>query len=308
MKTCTLILIGVILSLVSPGLAMSYYTTFSADQNPLSENGNWVDGTITGQNTDCAITNNCAGLHYAYGLQSGTNGYDDSLAVLAGTNWGPTQSLTLTIYCTNQLPSSADVYEEVEYGLQCTLSNNWFSGYFMDCSLNSDSSYVELGLYYGPGGANVNWGADVYDLPPVTNGSTICAAITNGTITIAVNGQVVIQSTDPTGISIPTGAPCIGFFHQNMDGVQTDFGISSFYATDGNDPPGPCLSPLLTNGQFGFAFQAALNQSYLIQENTNPATTNWCTLTNFPGEGLPYQFILPASNPPPWLFFRIAEP
>lgn len=290
------------------GLAETYITGFPVDENPLSEGGNWVDGSINGLNTDCAVTNNCAGLQYAYGLQSGTNGYDDSIAVLTGTNWNPTQSLTLTIYCTNQLPSCAGVYEEVEYGLDCTISNNWFSGYFMDCSLNSDSSYVELGLSYGPNGINTNWGADVYDLPPVTNGSSITAAICSQTITISVNGAVIICSTDPTGISIPNGAPCIGFYHENTNAVQTQFGISSFCATDGADPSAPVLSPLLTNGMFGFAFQPALNQSYIIQETTNLATMSWCTLTNLNGEGLPYQFMLPCSNALQCSFFRVAVP
>ncbi len=220
-------------------IARIYSTGFPLSENPLSDGGNWVNGTITGTNTGCAATNTPGGVHYAYGLQSGTNGppnnsiYDDSLACLTGT-WGPTQSLDITIYLTNQLASSANVYEEIEYGLRCTLTTNGLHGYFIDCSLNSDSGYVELGLSYG-NYSNTNWGADRYGAQYVVhNGSKIHAAITNNTISVSFDGVLVLQSTDTTGLG-PTngGAPLIGFFHQNGNSHQTDFGISSFTATDG---------------------------------------------------------------------------
>lgn len=275
MNARTLTLIGLILSCVVKGLATSYSTTFSSNQNPLSENGNWVNGTVTGKYTACAVTNNAAGLHYAYGLQPGPGQppWNDSVAVLNGgtgsstvawaTNWGPTQMLTLTIYCTNQLSSVSNVYEEIEYGLHCTVSNNWFDGYWMDCSLNKDAGagYIEIGLNYA-GTNNVTLLSD-HGLGPVTNGTTLTAAITNNTITVTCSAYPGenFTVTDNSGYSIPTGAPCIGLFHQTVNAHQTDFGISSFYATDGvkSSAPTPAVSlSWSTNGIAGTATNSAI--------------------------------------------------
>ncbi len=218
-------------------MALIYTTDFPLSENPLSEGGNWINGKATGILwSNCAVTN-AGSLHYAYGLQSGTNGYDDSLACLTGT-WGPTQSLDITLYCTNKQPESPD-YEEIEYGLCCTISNRSFTGYLMDVGMGSDSGYIEVGLAYNaqlfPAGWK-NWtGNNVYGSQyVVTNGSTIHAAITNNVISIYLNGRLVSKSTNASGFYPPSnGAPLIGFFHQSVNAHQTDFGISSFRATGG---------------------------------------------------------------------------
>ncbi len=311
MRTYFTILFSLMLFCFDQALARTYTTTFPLNENPLSDGGNWVDGMTTGILwSDCAVTNTPDGLHYAYGLQSGTNGYDDSLAVLTG-DWGPTQSIDITIYLTNQLTSDSGVYEEIEYGLRCTLSSNSFTGYLMDCSLNSDTGYVEVGLSLGgvyPIGTT-NWpGADNYGPQYVVhNGSTIHAAIINNTISIFFDGVLVSQSTDPTGLG-PTsgGAPAIGFYHVGA-GYQTDFGISSFTATDGIDPPLTLLSPMVTNGQFSFSFQTELGQSYFILQFTNPVALDQGTYTRITGTGFPYQFSTPVTNTQPCSFFRVLK-
>jgi hypothetical protein len=218
-------------------IALTYTTDFPLSENPLSEGGNWINGKATGILwSNCAVTN-AGSLHYAYGLQSGTNGYDDSLACLTGT-WGPTQSLDITLYCTNKQTASPD-YEEIEYGLCCTISNRSFTGYLMDVCLGSDTGYIEVGMAHNAQLYPTGWtswtGNNVYGSQyVVTNGSTIHAAITNNVISIYLNGRLVSKSTNNSGYYPPSnGAPLIGFFHQSGNRHQTEFGISRFTATDG---------------------------------------------------------------------------
>ena len=313
MRICFTILFSLTFSCSMEAPARTYTTTFPVNQDPLSENGNWADGKTVGLLwSDCAVTNTPEGLHYAYGLESGANGYDDSLAVLTG-DWGPTQSIDITIYLTNQLTSDYGVFQELEYGLRCTLSSNKFTGYLMDCSLNSDTGYVEVGLSLGDGvypDGWTNWpGAGQYGPEFVVhNGSTIHAQIINSTISIYFDGVLVLRSTDTTGLG-PTngGGPAIGFYHTQA-GYQTDFGISSFTATDGIDPPLVLLSPTVTNEQFSFSFQTEPGQSYYILQFTNLFTSDQGAYTRITGTGLPYKFSVPAASIPKTSFFRVMVP
>lgn len=227
----------------------NYTTTFPLNEQPLSEAGKWVDGATTGLLwSDCGVTNTSGGLHYAYGLMAGpTPPYNDSIALLTGT-WGPTQAIDFTLYTSNTLSTGVGQYEELEWGLRCTLSNNWFSGYFMDCLIATDSGYFEAGApngspYSDPSNIWNSWsGVNNYSAMILTNGSTIHAGITNATITVFFNGVQVANWTDTQGYG-PTnggGAPLIGFFHAlaNGDhGNSFDFGISSFHATDFSNGP-----------------------------------------------------------------------
>src|SRR5437879_2900763 len=56
----------------------SYSTNFPLTENPISEGGRWLNGGTVGLDwTNFRTTSN-----KAYGLEVGTNGYDDSTAIL----------------------------------------------------------------------------------------------------------------------------------------------------------------------------------------------------------------------------------
>jgi hypothetical protein len=105
------------LSLVS-GLVPSafcsttYTTNFSLTENPISENGKWIDGKAVG--LDWANVRTSPGL--AYGTPTDTIQYDDSTAVLTGT-WGQDQSAWATVHTVNQ---TSALVEEVEIRLRTT--------------------------------------------------------------------------------------------------------------------------------------------------------------------------------------------
>ena len=62
----------------------------------------------------------------------------------------------------------------------------------------------------------------------VHNGDMLKATIVGSVITVWVNSTQVVQVTDNT---FGSGSPGIGFFLQNLTGVNTDYGFSSFSAS-----------------------------------------------------------------------------
>ena len=73
--------------------------------------------------------------------------------------------------------------------------------------------------------------ANVNGYNGLTNGAVVSASITNGVITGYLNGVPIIRATDNT---FTNGNPGMGFW---LDGaspsVETDYGFTSFTATDG---------------------------------------------------------------------------
>src|SRR6266853_3214951 len=121
----------------------TYATQFPRAENPISENGKWITGKVAG--LDWADIAARPGL--AYGVESGSNGYDDSTALLTGS-WGPDQMAEATAHTVNQ---SDAVYEEVELRLRSSLSRHKATGYEINfrCSKTSNA-YAEIGRWDGP--------------------------------------------------------------------------------------------------------------------------------------------------------------
>lgn len=216
-------------------VAGTYTTTFQYPENPLSDGRVWLNGKHPGTNwTDMAVTNFGA-LHYAYGLQPGSGGYDDAIAVMTNLGWGTTQEITMRIFTTNTPAYAANAFEELEYGFGIMTNGGWW-GYFFDAGIFSDSGYVEGGLnaegkVYPAGWSNLT-GTNFYGAQyKLTNGSTIRCAITNKVITIYFNGQLVNWFRDDTGTGPTSYMPLIGAFH-STPGSNTDYGFSYFSATD----------------------------------------------------------------------------
>jgi hypothetical protein len=217
-------------------LARTYDTKFPATENPISENGNWINGKTNGFNwSDVRTTTG-----FAFGTQSGSSGYDDSTAVLTGP-WGPNQ----TACATARIPSSLTAsYEELELRLRTSITGGRITGYEINFSASSASNaYIQI----------VRWNGAYGDFtyvatrtgPGIHTGDRLCASIvtdTNNISTISVwinGGSPILKGTDNT---FSNGSPGIGFYLEGGTSAKNaDFGWTSFNATDGvsTAPPAP---------------------------------------------------------------------
>jgi len=207
----------------SAGAPRTYTTNFSLTENPISENGNWENGKSVG--LDWADAATVPGR--AFGLEPGTNGYDDTAALLTG-NWGPDQTAQATVYSVNQNDS---IYEEVELRLRSSLSAHIATGYeiLFRCSKSKDA-YAEIVRWNGPLGSFTYLDRHNGAQYGVATGDVVKATIAGNVITAYINGVQVAQATDST---YPNGHPGIGFFLQGTTGVNHDYGFTSFTASDG---------------------------------------------------------------------------
>jgi chitodextrinase len=199
-----------------------YVTNFLISEKPISEGGNWINGKADGLDwTDVQII---PGL--AFGTQTGSNGYDDSVALVSGT-WGPDQTAEATVHSINQ---SLNYFEEVELWLHGNITAHSATGYEINfrCTGDFNAGYLQIvrwnGLndytYLNVTGPGVNG---------VKNGDVVKASISGNTITVWVNEIQVAQATDNVFTS---GRPGMGFFLQAATGVNSDFGFTNFKATD----------------------------------------------------------------------------
>jgi hypothetical protein len=203
------------------GFARSYETTFALTEDPISEGGNWVNGSSDGLDwTDIATM---PGL--AYGRETGSAGYDDATALVGGA-WGPDQSVTATVRSTRQ--TGGDLYEEVEIRLRSTISGHWNEGYEVNFRcLQGQGSYVQIVRWNGPLGS-FSYLADVKG-KGVADSDVVRAAISGDLITVWINGVKVARASDG---SFRGGSPGMGFFLQGASGVNRDYGFSRFMASD----------------------------------------------------------------------------
>lgn len=196
-------------------------TRFPLAENPLSEQGAWINGGTVG--LDWANVRTTPGL--VFGTESGSGGYDDSTAVLAG-QWNPDQMAQATVHTVNQ---NKGFFEEVELRLRTTITAHSITGYEINFRCTSDGSqYVQIVRWNGPLGKFTYVNTAVG--PGLRDGDIVKATIVGSTITAYINGKAVVQGTDSTYMS---GSPGIGFFLQGATGVNGDFGFTSFAAMDG---------------------------------------------------------------------------
>ena len=124
----------------NPSTGRTYTTNFSVAENPISEGGKWMNGKTVGLDWSNVATT--PGL--AYGVELGTNGFDDSTALLTGT-WGSDQWAEATVHSTNQNDA---IYEEVELRLRSSLSANRNTGYEINfrCSKTANAYTPDCAL------------------------------------------------------------------------------------------------------------------------------------------------------------------
>ena len=206
------------------GGGMYYATDFSSAENPISEDGNWINGGITGLDWHNVQT----GGGYAYGTTAAVR-YSDPTAVLTGS-WGADQYIEGVVYSAGP---NASQFEEVELRLRTTITAHSITGYEVCLrSLRGNSeSYLQIAKWVGPLATEISdfimlfeqtgadWG--------VQDGDVVRAEIIGDTIRVWVNGVLKATVVDPS--PFPTGSPGIGM---NYGAGQTpsNFGWRSIVA------------------------------------------------------------------------------
>jgi hypothetical protein len=206
-----------------PWARRTYTTRFSAAENPLSENGTWLGGRRGG--LDWAEVATQPG--FAYGLESGTDGYDDSTALLSGP-WGPNQAAEATVHIVR---ATERVSEEVELRLRSALSPHLATGYEINFScLKTMEAYTEIVRWDGPLGKFTYLSHKAGARYGVADGDNIRATAIGNVIRVYLNGALVNEATDST---FPAGSPGIGFYLSSATGLNRDYGFTRFSATAG---------------------------------------------------------------------------
>jgi hypothetical protein len=230
MKQITLIILfllavaGVPGNLHSAGTHRTYTTSFPLAENPISEHGNWINGKTLA--LDWCDVATIPGL--AYGLESGSRGYDDPTALLTGA-WGPDQTAEATVHTVNP---NENLYEEVELRLRSSLSAHSATGYeiLYRCS-KTPNAYAEIVRWNGPLGSFTYLDRHSGAQYGVKNGDIVKATIVGNVITAYINGVQVARATDS---HYATGNPGMGFFLEGTAPVNRDYGFTSFTASDGS--------------------------------------------------------------------------
>lgn len=246
-----------LLALIGSALAQRAYTTkFPKAETPLSENHNWIDQGTCADSTLCPGakgSNINSGTGVAHGTQSGAAPppYLDSGAIVGGT-WGPSQTVQIVVKWDGNSNTNND-YDETEIRLRNTFSKGKSQGYNINCRTGtpSSSSYVQMGRFNLDGTFTSPFAQASGKNAGCTNGDVLIGTVVNNArgqpvISFYRNGVLIIQGTDTGGAAaIQSGSPGFGFYHQcvsqpcgSSNGSNTDFGISSFSASDISPPSG----------------------------------------------------------------------
>jgi hypothetical protein len=203
-----------------------YATDFPLAESPISENNVWINGEVAG--LDWTNVHTAAGL--AFGTQSGSGAFNDSIAVLAGS-WRPDQTVTATVHSVNQ--QGGNVFEEVELLLRFQLTAHSARGYEVNFrALNDRESYSEVVRWNGPLG-NFSYLVKNHGQKfGITDGSVIKASIVGSLITVFINDVLVAEVVDNV---YKDGSPGLGFFAAHASGVNRDYGFKRYTATDGTN-------------------------------------------------------------------------
>jgi len=181
-------------------LGLSYSTTFPANENPISESGNW-ENTISGTFTAPVST---TGGH-AVGLDS--TGVNDSIARLVGA-YGRDQTITATAY-----RGGASGAAEIELHCRMTMTPgapDTIQTYEFDILPSVDA--IVIAKWDGSQGTLTNLTNDS-GLGGVSDGDVFEASAigpaNNTVLTLKKNGTIISQATDTA--AFPSGNPGIGF-------------------------------------------------------------------------------------------------
>lgn len=235
----TRLILLVLLTLIGAtncALAASYSTAFpGANENPISEGGNWINGGAVGLDwSDCGISS-----HVGYGAQTveipNGNPANDSTAVLAGS-WNQNQGVSGTVLI-DRSGSLNNNFLEIELRLNTTITPHSITGYEIDYSANippTRTGYIFIVRWNGPSGnfTDISGGGTNAAALNLHTGDILSATNSNGIIRAYINGTNFLTATDPTYTG---GSPGIGFDIAGSHSLKTSLGFTSFAAAD-NSP------------------------------------------------------------------------
>ena len=204
--------------------AGTYVTSFPLTENPISEGGNWINGETVGLDWSDVKTVNGT----AMGASTGSLVYNDPTAILTGT-WGSAQTAEGTVWVTNRQTDSS-YYGEVELRLRSSMSPHSCTGYEINFSMKNDAAaYSQIVRWNGPLGSFDYLGSVSGPQCILKSGDVVKATVAGGTITAYINGTQICQVTD---YSYPSGNPGMGFYYAGSVGAISDFGFTSYMASD----------------------------------------------------------------------------
>ncbi len=201
-----------------PTSQITYSTSFSATENPISEGGKWTNGGAVG--LDWQDVRTTAGTpNKAYG--SGTSsGYNDCVAILSG--FPANQSVEATVY--REVGYTPPDSHEIELLLRFQLSAHVARGYEIDFSF--PGTLVQAMRWNGAIGDFTDIGGSGTGPSAFVTGDIIKAQMVGNTITVYQNGSLVWTATDST---YSDGNPGVGLFIR-PGGTPDKFCISHLMA------------------------------------------------------------------------------
>lgn len=227
------------LLLSATGWARTYSTTFSLTETPISETNLWINGDAVGLDWRDVKTENGV----AWGPETGSDGYDDPTALVAGS-WGPDQTATAIVYIGTR---NNGITPEVELRLRSTITKTNNQGYEFLFSCVSGTTYAQI----------VRWNGGLGDFDIIGSGSIttlntgdeIKATAVGDLLTLYLRGSEICHVNDST---FTQGKPGIGFYCQS-GAATADHALTSFTATDGlaDAPITYYVSPTGNDGNTG---------------------------------------------------------
>jgi len=224
----------------------SYRTRFERDENPISEDGKWLNGKKDGIDWADVITKGGeaygsvtrmavaekraeqAGLG-AGGEEGAPEGdYDDPTAVLAG-DWGRNQHAKARVF--SRKPTN-EYFQEVEIRLRSTITPHVCSGYevFWRC-LKTEEGYAEIVRWNGKVGDFTSLKKLIGPEYGVKDGDEVEAHIVGTSIRGLIGGKEVISATDDV---FKSGSPGIGF-NFFVGNTNVDHGFTYFEVDTDDD-------------------------------------------------------------------------
>jgi hypothetical protein len=141
--------------------------------------------------------------------------------------------------------SGSGIYEEVEIRLRSAVSAHVCTGYEINGSVSGSRQYVAITRWNGALGSFQQLAVN-NNVPTLKTGDKLEATISGSIITAYLNGTQVLQAVDNT---FTNGNPGVGFFINEANGLDANYGFSNFSATDETGPtptPSPTVTPTPT--------------------------------------------------------------
>lgn len=205
----------------------TYTTRFPSEENPIDEDGIWLNGAATGLDWGDVATK--TGL--AYGRQEAAVRYADGTAILGGS-WAPDQTVEATVHVGRV---SAGDYPEVELRLRSALTPHRCTGYEVQWGVARENPYFAIVRWDGARGDFQELLHESGSRYAVDDGAVIKATMIGTTIRAYTDGRLIAEVTDDT---YAAGNPGMGFnryCREGCGGPRDGFGLTSFSAAAGPD-------------------------------------------------------------------------